>query len=95
MTYNVMLTDIATQFKRNAPAVDFWSLRLLERHHEGLMVRQDILQPIINLRSSGALITNGIETAGVRYGVASKIATVILAKRIDPDAYIASDCFIR
>jgi predicted Zn-dependent protease len=52
-----MLTDIATQFKPNAPAVDFWSLRLLERRYEGLMVRQAVAQPITNIRSTGALVT--------------------------------------
>lgn len=52
-----MLDEIATQFKRIAPAVDFWCLRLVERRYQGLAVRQGILQPIHNLHSSGALIS--------------------------------------
>ena len=74
-----MLTDIATQFKHNAPAVDFWSLRLVERRYEGLMVRQNVPQPITNFRSSGALITV-IDAQGSGYAATSDLTQSGLAQ---------------
>ncbi len=52
-----MFNEIAAQFEHIVPSVDFWSLRLVDRRYEGLCVRQNILQPVQNLRSTGALIT--------------------------------------
>jgi predicted Zn-dependent protease len=51
-----MLDDIARRFASMAPAVDFWSLRLMQAQRECMSVRQDVTQPPENQLSLGALI---------------------------------------
>ena len=51
------MDDLAARFKNVAPAVDFWSLRLSDRQYESICVRQGILQPLVNRRSTGAFVT--------------------------------------
>ncbi len=76
-----MLNDIATQFKRQAPAVEFWSLRLLERRHEGLTVRQGVPQPITNVRRTGALVSV-MDTHGSGYAATSDLSRSGLAEAV-------------
>ncbi len=76
------LDSIAKKFERNAPAVDYWSLRLVERSIENLCVRQNILQPIQNLQSNGALITL-IQGQACAYAATSDLSPRGLAKAVD------------
>lgn len=74
----MMLEDVSQRFKRIAPAVDAWSLRVVARHHEGLAVRRGVVQPVVDERSSGAMVsvteggaegyaaTTDLSTAGLR-----------------------------
>ncbi len=52
-----MLEAIAQRFRHLAGDVERWSLRLVDTHHEGLRVRQDVLQPPLNHRSTGAMVS--------------------------------------
>lgn len=52
-----MLDNIVSRFKKVAPAVDFWSLRLSDRKYESLSIRQGVLQPPAHKHSLGAFIT--------------------------------------
>jgi len=51
------MQNIINTFKSVAPAVDFWSLRLVNNHSESLSVRQDVVQPPQISQSCGAHIT--------------------------------------
>ena len=51
------LRTVARQFGTLAPAVDSWSLRLVDDSVQSLCVRQGVLQPIENRYSSGAHVT--------------------------------------
>jgi predicted Zn-dependent protease len=62
-----MLDDIARRFESIAPAVDFWSLRIVNDRRECVSVRQDVVQPVDNRRSLGALISV-IDGEGAGYG---------------------------
>ncbi len=52
-----MLDLIASRFKKIAPAVDFWSLRIVNEHSQNISVRQNILQPLVNSNSAGVMLT--------------------------------------
>ena len=52
-----MFDKITQRFRRLAPAVDFWSLRLVEQCQQRISVRQGVLEPIGDQRSLGAHIT--------------------------------------
>lgn len=68
-----MARDLIAAFKRTAPAVDFWSARLVDTREQCLRVRQDILQPIQNARSLGAFITV-LDRGGIGYGATSDLS---------------------
>ncbi len=77
-----MFNTIISQFKTLAPAVDFWSLRLVKETEESLQVRQNILQPLHTHHHLGAMLTianqNGLGYAATsdlsRQGLQSIIA---------------------
>jgi len=77
-----MFDTIISQFKTLAPAVDFWSLRLVKETEESLQVRQNILQPLHTHHRLGAMLTianqNGLGYAATsdlsRQGLQSIIA---------------------
>jgi predicted Zn-dependent protease len=52
-----MLDEIAARFRSVAPAADFWSLRIVDERYEGVAVRRDELEPVVETRSVGAMIT--------------------------------------
>jgi predicted Zn-dependent protease len=54
---NDRLEDIARRFRQRAPAVDSWSLRLVDERGESLSVRQDVLQPPHTMVTAGALVS--------------------------------------
>jgi len=71
------LAGIARRF--NAPAVDAWTLRLVETHQEGIAVRQDILQPLTTGYSRGAMLTL-IEGDGIGYAATADLSPTGLAR---------------
>lgn len=77
-----MLHQTAKNFKRIAPAVDFWSLRLSDTRLERISVRQGIVEPIKSRRSTGALITL-VERQGIGYAATSDLSPSGLKKAID------------
>ena len=52
-----MLNDIAQTFAHLAPAVDFWSLRLVDEREEHLSVRQGVLSPLSTQLNRGAFVS--------------------------------------
>jgi predicted Zn-dependent protease len=52
-----LFSDIVKTFRALAPAVDFWSLRLVDQRLERITVRQDRTEPPANRRTLGAHIT--------------------------------------
>ncbi len=52
-----MLNAIAQRFTQLAPAVDFWSLRLVDEREEYLSVRQGVLSPLSTQINRGAFIS--------------------------------------
>ncbi|MGD8931573.1 MAG: TldD/PmbA family protein, partial [Chromatiales bacterium] len=67
------LAGIARSFTNQAPAVDAWSLRLVEFHQEGLVVRQGILQPLTTGLGRGAMLTV-IEGSGIGYAATADLS---------------------
>ncbi len=76
-----MLDDVAKRFGSIAPRVDFWSLRLVDMRYEGLSVRQNILQPLNNVSSTGACVTI-IDGKGVGYAATSDVTQDGLAEAV-------------
>jgi len=68
-----MFETIISQFKTLAPAVDFWSLRLVKEHDESLRVRQNILQPLHTHHSLGAMLTIA-DKNGLGYAASSDLS---------------------
>jgi predicted Zn-dependent protease len=74
-----MLDDVTKRFGRIAPRVDFWSLRLVDTRYESLCVRQNILQPLNNVNSTGACVTI-IDGNGMGYAATSDVTQNGLAE---------------
>ncbi len=73
------LNDIAEAFTLSAPAVDAWSLRLVDERQESITVRQGVLQPLRTSYSRGAFITV-VEATGIGYAATSDLSPAGLAK---------------
>ena len=71
---NLELQDIANRFKNNAPAVDYWSLRLEDHRYEGICVRQAVLEPLQTQLSRGALITVA-HGGGIGYAATNDVSS--------------------
>ncbi len=65
-----MLESFADRFKEIVPAVESWSIRLLQEKEEQISVRKNIPQPFVKSRESGAMITIW-DQGGVGYSAAS------------------------
>lgn len=76
-----MFDDVVTRFKRLAPGVECWSLRLVDDREERLSVRQDVVQPIANKRSTGALITLQ-DRGGGSYAATSDLSDTGLTRAV-------------
>lgn len=74
-----MLDKLADAFESAAPSVDFWSLRLVDETTEALTVRQGVLQPPLNQRSRGAMVTV-IDGGGMGYAATSDLSPAGLAQ---------------
>jgi predicted Zn-dependent protease len=76
------LEQTARRFAGQAPAVDFWSLRLVSERKESLTVRQDIVQPPDTLMTRGAFVTV-IESGGTGYAATSDLSQAGLAAALE------------
>jgi predicted Zn-dependent protease len=87
---NEQLSDIAGRFARLAPAVDFWSLRLVDEHRESLTVRQDVLQPLHTGLTRGAFLTV-LSGDGMGYAATSDLSDAGLRRAAQRAADWARD----
>ena len=62
-----MLEKIAKAFQASAPAVEYWSLRLVRETTNILTVRQNIVEPPTTCRDAGAMVTV-LDGGGMGYG---------------------------
>ena len=69
-----MLDGIERRFREAAPAVDFCSLRLVEKQQEQLLVRRGVLQPVRTSEDIGAMLTV-IHAGGLGYAATSDLST--------------------
>lgn len=94
-----MLTEIAQRFADIAPAVDRWSIRIVEEHAQDISVRQDVLEPLENQETRGALVqvskgtgtgyaaTSDLSSAGLRAAAAEALRwaeATAAASLVDP-----------
>ncbi|MFV2060276.1 MAG: TldD/PmbA family protein [Gammaproteobacteria bacterium] len=84
-----MLDLIASRFKKIAPAVDFWSLRIVNDQRQQIAVRQDILQPVQNSSSAGIMLTVIIGD-GIGYAATSDVTESGLRTAITHASQIAN-----
>ncbi len=67
-----MFDNIEKRFADLKPAVDFCSLRVVSQRHERVIVRQDVLEPVLNVRDVGAMVTvldgSSKRATGMGYG---------------------------
>ncbi|MEJ2687543.1 MAG: TldD/PmbA family protein [Gammaproteobacteria bacterium] len=76
------LEDAAERFRQRAPAVDSWSLRLVDEYGESLVVRQDVLQPPHIAVSAGALVSV-TDAGGSGYAATGDLSQAGLAAAAD------------
>jgi predicted Zn-dependent protease len=67
------LIDIAERFRREAPAADYWSLRLVREETDHLAVRQGVAEPSAIGEGLGAMLTL-VRGRGVGYGATSDLS---------------------
>lgn len=77
-----MLEAIAKRFEETAPAVDYWTLRLVRDTTSVLSVRQNIVEPPTSYRDAGAMVTV-LEGGGLGYGATSDLTPQGLAAALD------------
>ena len=80
---NEYLNDVARQFSSNAPAVDFWTLRLTAETSEAVSVRQGVMQPVYNHVARGALLTV-VNGNGYGYAATSDLSSAGLKQAARP-----------
>ena len=68
-----MLDTIASRFAKLSPAVDFWSLRIVNDYSQYISVRQNILDPVENSNSIGVMLTV-INDGGIGYAATSDVS---------------------
>ncbi len=84
-----MLDLLASRFKKIAPVVDFWSLRIVNKQSQQISVRQDILQPLQNSNSAGVMLTIIIGD-GIGYAATSDVTESGLKTAINKATDIAN-----
>ena len=77
-----MLNEIARRFADIAPAVDRWSIRLVEEHSQDISVRQGVLQPLANQESRGAFVQLS-RNGGTGYAATSDLSGAGLKRAAD------------
>ena len=65
--------EIVSRFKAVVPALEFWSLRLVDERSEFVKVRQNVLDPVDSRISLGAHITV-VDAGGVGYGATGDLS---------------------
>jgi predicted Zn-dependent protease len=70
---DIFLEDLARRFAQQAPAVDSWSLRLVDERSETLAVRQDIVQPPDTRINRGAFVSVD-QAGGTGYAATSDLS---------------------
>jgi predicted Zn-dependent protease len=76
------LNAIAKAFTAAAPAVDYWTLRLVDERGEGLAVRDDVAEPASLGLSRGAMLTV-VSGAGMGYAATSDLSPAGLRAAAD------------
>ncbi len=76
---NSDLYTVASRFAAAAPAVDYWTLRLVDAAGEGLAVRDDVAEPSAVWRSRGAMVTL-VAGTGLGYAATSDLSPSGLAQ---------------
>jgi predicted Zn-dependent protease len=71
---NPTLEQIAKHGRAQAPAADYWSLRLVDERRESLSVRQDIVQPPSTRLNRGAFITV-VDAGGIGYAATGDLGS--------------------
>ena len=74
-----MTTDVIAKFRAQAPKLNFWLVRYVRTQEQGVMVRQDILQPIRSTESRGLFITV-LDRGGIGYAATSDLSEKGLAE---------------
>ena len=77
-----MFSDIEKRFAELKPATDFCSLRVVDRRDERIMVRQDVLQPVMTGRDAGAMITV-LDGGGMGYAATADLSLTGLKEALD------------
>lgn len=67
------LDQIASSFRRQAPACDYWTLRLVDQASDQLTVRQGVVEPSTLSSTVGAMVTV-VDGRGVGYGATSDLS---------------------
>jgi predicted Zn-dependent protease len=73
---------VLARFKAVAPAVDFWSLRLVRERSESITVRKDILQPIRRCVDEGVMVTV-VHQGGLGYAGTCDLSAAGLKRAVD------------
>jgi predicted Zn-dependent protease len=76
------LDDIARSFAAQAPACDYWTIRLVAEESEHLAVRQGVVEPSALGSSLGAMVTV-VAGAGVGYGATADLSPAGLRAAAD------------
>jgi predicted Zn-dependent protease len=77
-----MLNTIESRFRQIVPKVDFCSLRLVDRTDHAMSVRQQIPQPVLQLRDIGVMITV-VHKGGLGYGATVDLTLGGLKKALE------------
>jgi predicted Zn-dependent protease len=67
------LSAIADRFLTQAPACDYWTLRLVAEEQDHLEVRQGVVEPSRFVSTSGAMVTL-VKGGGIGYGATSDLS---------------------
>ncbi len=68
-----MLEKAIDHFRKIAPSVDFWSIRIVREQGEFISVRHNVMQPLENTEDAGAMITV-YDRGGMGYAATSDLS---------------------
>ncbi len=77
-----MLDTAVSRFKSIAPAVDFYSIRIVDENQQSVSVRQNIVQPVNNQYSLGVHITV-CDRGGIGYAATSDLSIAGMKLALD------------
>lgn len=77
-----MLGRVADRFRKIAPSVDFWSIRIVREESEFISVRHNVMQPLVNSEDAGAMITV-CERGGMGYAATSDLTESGLKRAVN------------